>query len=195
MRLARSSALASSSEHLASRPLVLYRLLLAAHPTPWVSCALLAPFAIGAGLAYVGARWPRLALLPVFSGLVAFLSAYGGPAAATDVYGPYSTVCYMAVGLGTGWVASRLLWPATAAGLFRQRVAAQLALCADAVRGAREAGDAERRRRLAPLLRGFAAQAVQLGPLHQQALQEPVERALDPSRREEILALVTDLGA
>ena len=67
---------------------------------------------------------------------------------------------------------------ATAAGLFRQRVGAQLALCAVAVRGAREAGDTERRRRLAPLLRGFAAQAVQLGPLHQQALHEPVERAL-----------------
>jgi hypothetical protein len=34
---------------------------------------------------------------------------------------------------------------------------------------------------------------VQLGPLHRQALQEPVERALDPSRRTEIMTLVTDL--
>jgi uncharacterized membrane protein YccC len=155
--------------------------------------ALVVPFAVAAVLAYLGATRPKLALAPVLVGLVALLSVFGGIGPPMDVYGPYSTVCYMAVGLGAGWVASRLLWPATAAGLFRQRVAAQLALCADAVRGARDAGDAERRRRLAPLLRGFAAQAVQLGPLHQQALQEPVERALDPSRREKILELATDL--
>ena len=40
------SALSGSSDYLASRPLVLYRLLLAAHPDVWVSCALLAPFAL-----------------------------------------------------------------------------------------------------------------------------------------------------
>jgi hypothetical protein len=34
---------------------------------------------------------------------------------------------------------------------------------------------------------------VQLGPLHQQALNEPVEHGLDPPRRTQILALVTDL--
>jgi hypothetical protein len=164
--------------------------------TPQIGRAPLAmavPFAVAAVLAYLGATRPKLALAPTIVGLVALLSVFGGAGPPLDVYGPYSTVCYMAVGLGTGWVASRLLWPATAAGLFRQRVAAQLALSADAVRGAREGGDAERRQRLGRLLRGFATQAVQLGPLHRQALQEPVERALDPSRREEVLALTTDL--
>jgi hypothetical protein len=164
--------------------------------TPYIGRAPLAmavPFAVAAVLAYLAATRPKLALAPTLVGLVALLSVFGGTGPPMDVYGAYNTVCYMAVGLGTGWVASRLLWPATAAGLFRQRVAAQLALCADAVRGARETGDADRGRRLARLLRGFATQSVQLGPLHQQALQEPVERALDPSRREEILTLVTDL--
>jgi len=33
----------------------------------------------------------------------------------------------------------------------------------------------------------------QLGPLHAQAIHEPVERALDPARRARILALATDL--
>jgi uncharacterized membrane protein YccC len=164
--------------------------------TPYIGRAPLAmavPFAVAAVLAYLAATRPKLALAPTLVGLVALLSVFGGTGPPMDVYGAYNTVCYMAVGLGTGWVASRLLWPATAAGLFRQRVAAQLALCADAVRGARETGDADRGRRLARLLRGFATQSVQLGPLHQQALQEPVERALYPSRREEILTLVTDL--
>jgi uncharacterized membrane protein YccC len=156
--------------------------------------AMAAPFAVAAVLAYLGATRPKLAMAPTLVGLVALLSVFGGTGPPMDVYGAYNTVCYMAVGLGTGWVASRLLWPATAAGLFRQRVAAQLVLCADAVRGAREAGDADRGHRLARLLRGFVTQAVQLGPLHQQALQEPVERALDPSRRTEILALVSDLA-
>ena len=157
---------------------------------PW---ALSVPFAIGAALAYVGARRPRLAALPSIAGLTALLPVFGGLSAPTDVYGPYNTVCYMGVGLGVGWVVSRLMWPATAAGLFRQRVAAQLTLCAETVRGAWEEGEAGRVRRVAQLIRGSAAQALQLGPLHRQADLEPVERGLDASRRTQILALVSDL--
>ncbi len=156
--------------------------------------ALAAPFAIGAAFAYIAARRPQLALLPSIGGLIAFLSVFGGTGAPTDVYGPYNTVCYVAVGLGVGWLVSRLMWPATAAGLFRQRVAAQLTLCLGAVREARESGDSDRRRRAAQLIQGIAAQSLQLGPLHQQALHEPVERALDPSRRTQLIALVVDLA-
>jgi uncharacterized membrane protein YccC len=155
--------------------------------------ALVVPFAMAVAFALIAARRPQLALLPSIGGLVAFLSIYGGTGAPTDVYGPYSTVCYMGLAAGIGWLFGRIMWPATAAGLFRQRVAAQLALCLEAVRGAGESGDAGRARRAAHLIQGFAAQSAQLGPLHQQALHEPVERALDPSRREQILALATDL--
>jgi hypothetical protein len=170
--------------------------LLLVYVTPHLGRAPLAlsvPFALAATFAYVAAKRPKLAMLPSIGGLIAFLSVFGGTGAPTDVYGPYNTVCYMGVGLGVGWLFSRLMWPATAAGLFRQRVAAQLALCLDAVRGARESGDSDRGRRVAQLIQGCAAQSVQLAPLHEQARHEPVERALDPSRREEILALVTDL--
>ena len=170
--------------------------LLTVYVTPHVGrapLALLVPFALAAAFAYIAAKRPKLAMLPSITGLIAFLSVFGGTGAPTDVYGPYNTVCYMAPALGVGWLLSRLMWPATAAGLFRQRVAVQLERCLEAVHGARDSGDTERGRRAADLTRACAAQAVQLGPLHEQARHEPVERALDQSRRAEILALATDL--
>ena len=164
--------------------------------TPHVGRAPLAlaiPFAVAAAFAYVGARRPQLALLPTFGGVIVLLSVFGGTSAPTDVYGPYSTVTYIAVAVGVGWLFSRLMWPATAASLFRQRVAMQLELCVKAVRGAPGSVGVERRRRAADLIRGCTQQAVQLGPLHRLALHEPVERSLDPSRRAQILPLAMDL--
>ena len=155
--------------------------------------ALLVPFALAGAFALIAAKRPKLAMLPSIGGLVAFLSVYGGTSAPTDVYGPYSTLCYVGLALAIGWLFGRLMWPATAAGLFRQRLAAQLALCQEAVREAGESGDAGRGRRAARLVQGCAEHSAQLGPLHQQALLEPVERGLDPSRRARILALVMDL--
>ena len=155
--------------------------------------ALIVPFALAAAFAYLAALRPKLAMLPLIGGLVVFLSLFGGPSAPTDVYGSYNMVCYLSVALGVGWLFSRLMWPATAAGLFRQRVAVQLERCLEAVRGAKESGDAGRGRRAADLIRACAEQSVQLGPLHQQASREPVERALGPPRRAAILALATDL--
>ena len=155
--------------------------------------ALVIPFAVAAPFAYIAVRRPQLALLPSVGGLIALLPVFGGTSAPTDVYGPYNTVSYMAVAVGVGWLFSRLMWPATAARLFRQRVAVQLELCLDAVRGAPESVGVERGRRAADLIRGCALQTVQLGPLHRQALHEPVERALDPARRTQILPLAMDL--
>ncbi len=155
--------------------------------------ALIVPFALAAAFAYVAALRPKLAMLPLIGGLVVFLSVFGGPSAPTDVYGSYNMVCYLAVALGVGWLFGRLMWPATAAGLFRQRVAVQLERCLEAVRGAQESGDVGRGRRAAELIRACAEQSVQLGPLHQQAHHEPVERALDPPRRAALLALAMDL--
>ena len=155
--------------------------------------ALLVPFVLAAGFGYIAAERPKLAMLPSITGLIVFLSVFGGTGAPTDVYGPYSAMCYIALALGIGWLFSRLMWPATASGLFRQRVAAQLERCLEAVRGAGESADAERGRRAAALTRACAAQAAQLGPLHEQARQEPVENGLDQQRRVEMLALVTSL--
>ncbi len=155
--------------------------------------ALVIPFGVTATFALIAARRPQLALLPSVGGLIALLPVFGGTSAPTDVYGPYSTVSYMAIAVGIGWLFSRLMWPATAAGLFRQRVALQLELCLDAVPGSPESDGIERRRRAANLIRGCTRQTVQLGPLHRQALHEPVERALDEARRVEILPLALDL--
>ena len=166
------------------------------YATPYLGrapIALVPCFALAAAFAYIAAKRPNLALLPSIGGLILFLSIYGGTSPPTDVYGSYSTVCYVALALGVGWLSGRLMWPATAAGLFRQRVAAQLELCLEAVRGEGESSDSDRGRRAGDLIEGFAKQSEQLGPLHQQALHEPVERALDPSRRARILALATDL--
>jgi len=155
--------------------------------------ALLTPFVVAFGFAYVSVGRPRLAPLPAIGGLVAFLSVFGSTAAPTDVYGPYNTVCYMGVAVGVGWFFSRAMWPASAAGLFRERVAAQLDQCREAVRSARAAEEADRDRHASELARAFGTQLAQLGPLHAQAIHEPVERALDPARRTKILALATDL--
>jgi hypothetical protein len=155
--------------------------------------ALLAPFMFAFAFAYVAVGRPRLAKLPSIGGLVAFLSVFGSTAAPIDVYGPYNTVCYIGTALGVGWLVSRLMWPATAAGLFRERVAVQLDQCLAMVRGALSAGDTGRAQRIASLIQVYAEQSAQLGPLHVQALHEPVERALDPKRRTEILTLVMDL--
>ena len=91
--------------------------------------------AVAGTLAYVSAKKPQLGALRMIGGLVALLTVYGGPEAPTNVYGPYDTVCYFALGLAVGWVSTHLFWPATAATLFRKRTAAQLELCLAAFRG------------------------------------------------------------
>jgi hypothetical protein len=155
--------------------------------------ALLPAFVVAASFGTIAVKRPQLAALPSIGGLVVFLSVYGGTGAPTDVYGSYDTVCYMLVALGTGWLAGRLLWPATAAGLFRARVAGQIERCGEAVRAAHELDEVERDSHSRELYAEFAEGSVQLGPLHEQARHEPVERALDQPRRALVLALVQNL--
>lgn len=150
-------------------------------------------FVIGAALAYVGTSRPRLAMLPSFGGLIAFLSVFGGPGAPTNVYGSYNTVCYIALAMGIGWLFSQSMWPATAAGLFRQRMATQLELCRETIRDAGTDGERNRRRRAGELIRAYVQQSMQIVPLHAQAVHEPVERGLDEARRVAILALAMEL--
>jgi uncharacterized membrane protein YccC len=150
-------------------------------------------FVIAAAFAYASVGRPVFAVLPSIGGLVALLSIYGGASAPMDVYGPYNTVCYMGVAVGVGWLAGRILWPATAARLFRQRLASQLERCLETVREAYRDGDTGRAQRVRSLMHDSAVQLVQLGPLHAQAAHEPVERALDPTQRARILSLSMDL--
>jgi uncharacterized membrane protein YccC len=150
--------------------------------------------AVAGTLAYVSAKKPKLGALRMIGGLVALLTVYGGPGAPTDVYGPYDTVCYFALGLAVGWASTHIFWPATAATLFRKRSAAQLELCLAALRGSAPGADAaERRTHTAETLQRFATQLTQISTLHGQAEQEAVEQALDGSRRAALVALTHDL--
>lgn len=151
------------------------------------------PFVVAAACGYIAARWPQLALVPVVIGQVGLLPVYAGPEPLTNVYGPYSIMCYVALALGVGLLAGRAMWPLTAAAMFRERLATQLELCLDALRAELASRDARRARRTTELLSRFTAQAAQLGPLHQQARYERVEEAWSEPRRDRILALATDL--
>ncbi len=158
---------------------------------PW---ALAHVAAVAGALAYVTAKWPKLEALRTLGGLLALLTVYGGPAAPTDVYGPYDMVCYFTLALAVGWASTHMFWPATAATLFRKRAAAQLELCLAALRGSAPGTDAaERRTHSAETLQRFATQLAQISKLHGQAEQEAVEQALDGSRRAALLALTQDL--
>jgi hypothetical protein len=155
--------------------------------------ALVLPLVVVLGLAWLGSKHPALAILPSVGSLVALLSVFGGKAAPVDVYGSYSTVCYLGLGVGIGWVATRLFWAATAATLFRQGAAAQLEVCLEALR-ADDADDDTRRRRLARAFGAHATQTEKLAKLHGQALHEPVEHALDEQRRARWIPLAQDLA-
>jgi hypothetical protein len=158
---------------------------------PW---ALAYPISVAGIFAYASHRLPQLALLRSIGGLLAILPIFGGMAAPEDVYGTYNLVCYLVVGLGTGWAVSRLLWPGTATKLFRQRSAAQLDLCLRAFRLDRQTVDSAARGRAArQLLTAYTGQLAQLGPLDAQAAHEPLEEALDGGRRQALLALTQDL--
>jgi hypothetical protein len=151
--------------------------------------ALAYPISVAGVFAYASHRLPQLATLRSVGGLLAILPVFSGMAAPDDVYGSYSTVCYVVVGLATGWAASRLLWPATATKLFRQRSAAQVDLCLRAFRQRRQIEDST----AGQLLAAYTRQLAQLGPLDGQAAHEPVEEALDGGRRRALLALIQDL--
>jgi uncharacterized membrane protein YccC len=156
--------------------------------------ALVHVIAVAGIFAYVSAKWPKLEPLRTIAGLLALLPVYGGPAAPTNVYGPYNTLCYFALALAVGWASTHIFWPATAATLFRKRAAAQLELCLAALRGSATGADsAERNSYAAGLLQRFAAQLTQISKIHGQAEQEAVEQALDGSRRAALLALTQDL--
>lgn len=156
--------------------------------------ALLHVATVAAMLGYISMMQPQLAILRSVGGLLALLPVYGGAAAPTDVYGPYSTVCYIAVAFAVGLAATHLFWPATAATLFRERAAAQLELCLSVLRDhAPSSNNADRSRNAAESLRRYTVQFASVAGLHAQAEQEPVELRLDSPRRSALLALTQGL--
>jgi hypothetical protein len=98
------------------------------------------------------------------------------------------------LGEAAGLIAQRFLWPRTAMQIFTERAAGQLDLCLRALGdGGRGDERAAPDRNAAGLVSAYAKQLTLLGQLHAQAHAEPVERALDDTRRAELLALTQDL--
>ena len=155
--------------------------------------ALVLPFCLMASCAALASKHPPLALLPTVAGMIGLLSVFGGAATPTDVYGPYNLVCYVGMALALGVLAARVLWPIASSELLLERVARQLEACLETLRAARQAGDAGRAERVRSLVARFNSESAQLGPLHQQAEREPVERALDALRRAALLTLAVKL--
>jgi uncharacterized membrane protein YccC len=156
--------------------------------------ALAYPVSVAGVFAYASHRLPQLATLRSIGTLLAILPVFGGLDAPDDVYGTYNLVCYVSLALGIGWAASRLLWPATATQLFRQRSAAQIDLCLRAFHQHRQIEDSAARSRVGrQLLTAYTRQLAQLGQLDGQAAHEPLEEALDGGRRRAHLALIQDL--
>jgi hypothetical protein len=124
------------------------------------------------------------ALLPIFEG--------DGPPQDVDL--AYGLVCGLLLGTAAGLIAQRALWPRTAMQTFLVRAAAQLDLCARALRGGERSSEgAAPDQDPATLVSSYAKQLTLLGQIHAQAHAEPVERALDDPRRAELLALTQDL--
>jgi uncharacterized membrane protein YccC len=153
--------------------------------------ALAYPFAVAGVAGYLIVRGSPLGPLGALFGLVtALLPVFKGSAPLQDVDDAYSLVCGLMLGVATGFVAQRLLWPRTAMQMFLQRSAAQLDLCAQALRaddGVSASPDLPRR------LSAYAKQLAQLLQLHQRASIEPVEQALSDDRRSKLLALTQEL--
>jgi hypothetical protein len=148
------------------------------------------PFAVAGLAGYLIVRGSPLGPLGALFGLVtAILPVFSVSAVPQDVYGPYSLVCGLMLGVAVGFMAQRFLWPRTAMQTFLQRSASQLDLFAQAVRDEGVSGSLN----LANRLSAYAKQQAQLLQLHQQASREPVEQALSDERRSKLLTLTQEL--
>ncbi|MCH7812350.1 MAG: FUSC family protein, partial [Chloroflexi bacterium] len=157
--------------------------------------SLVYPFAIAGGAGYLIVRGSPLGPLgTLFGMLTALLPVFIGDGPPQDVDVSYGLVCGLLLGTAAGLIAQRALWPRTAMQTFLERAAAQLDLCARTLSGGERSSEGT-----APgqnpgtLVSTYAKQLTLLGRLHAQAHAEPVERALDDTRRAELLALTQNL--
>jgi hypothetical protein len=157
--------------------------------------SLVYPFVIAGGFGYLIVRGSPLGLLGALFGLLtALLPVFEGNAPPGNVDTAYGLVCGMLLGLAAALISQRLLWPSTAMQIFTQRAAAQLDLCLRGLAaGAIGSEAAARSQDVADVVSAHAKQLSLLGQLHAQAQAEPVERALDDTRRAALLALGQDL--
>jgi hypothetical protein len=157
--------------------------------------SLVYPFVIAGGAGYLIVRGSPLGPMgALFAMLTALLPVFIGNAPPQDVDAAYGLVCGILLGVAAGVISQRVLWPRTAMQIFTERAAGQLDLCLRALGdGERDSKGAARGRDAAGLVTTYAKQLTLLGQLHTQAHAEPVERALDDTRRAELLALTQDL--
>ena len=157
--------------------------------------SLVYPFVVAGGAGYLIVRGSPLGPLgALFGMLTALLPVFIGDAPPQDVDGSYGLVCGILLGVATGLIAQRSLWPRTAMQTFTERAAAQIDLCVRALgEGERGSDGAARGRAAAGLVSAYAKQLTLLGQLHAHAHAEPVERALDDGRRAELLVVIQDL--
>jgi uncharacterized membrane protein YccC len=157
--------------------------------------SLVYPFVIAGFFGYLIVRGSPLGPLGALFGLLtALLPIYEGNAPPENVDTAYGMVCGMFLGLVAALIAQRLLWPSTAMQIFTQRAAAQLDTCLQALGNAeRDREGAARDQYIGGIVSARAKQLSLLGQLHAQAQAEPVERALDDTRRAALLALGQDL--
>ena len=157
--------------------------------------SLVYPFAIAGGAGYLIVRGSPLGTLgALFGMLTALLPVFIGDGPPQDVDVAYGLVCGLLLGTAAGLIAQRALWPRTAMQTFLERAAAQLDLCARTLSGGeRSSESAAPGQNPGTLVSTYAKQLALLGRLHAQAHAEPVERALDDTRRAELLALTQDL--
>lgn len=156
--------------------------------------ALLYPFVIAGGAGYVAVAVPKLApIAPTFA-LITILSVFGGSRPPDNVAGPYLTVWTISVGIVIGMAAQRLLWPRTAAELFRIRVAQQIDLCLDTLKRStkNESGD-DRSRSLAVTLARQSQSTALITQLNAQAHEEEAGAGLDDTSRAALISGVTEL--
>ena len=152
--------------------------------------SLLFPLLLAGGFAYW--RYSRPAYKDVNDNAlqVGLVPAFGGLAAPMDVYGAYSTVCIVSLGAFIGWIATRLLWPTSAATLFRARTATQIELALEAMR---QLGPDSPWTQSDELLRAYGRELGQIGSLHGQASHEPVDGVFDDARRARLAVLTQNL--
>jgi hypothetical protein len=122
------------------------------------------------------------------------LPIFVGDGPPTDVDTGYGLACGVLLGLAAGRVAQLVLWPRTAMETFTERSAAQVDLCMRALGGGEGSSEGSPPGRdAAGLVGAYSKQLTQLGQLHAQAHLEPIEHALDDTRRAELLAHTQDL--
>ncbi len=147
--------------------------------------ALIPPFLVLFGLGYLAAKRPKLGLLVTLVALPFGELVFGGVGAPTNLMGPWGMFKYALVGVLSGFVVVRLIFPRTAVALFRRRAATQI----DLLRRTLLPGAPK----LIEVAATFGRDAAVCYDLSAAAGQEPTQAALDDDRRAGLLTILERL--